>query len=90
MLDSIKYDLRRYLKRERKKPLPGDSAYWEFECKFGKDSVTAEEIKVSEIIPAVDRASEEGWDEFYIEIFARASEKLKQSPASLDNEAKEA
>ncbi len=78
VLDAIKYDIRRYLKRERKKALPGNSAFWEFECKLGKTSSTAEGINTSEIISAVEKAKSEGWDEFYIEILAKPSAKQKK------------
>lgn len=78
VLDAIKYDIRRYLKRERKKALPGNSAFWEFECKFGKTSSAAQGINTSEIISAIEKAKTEGWDEFYIEILAKPSTKQKK------------
>ena len=38
VLDSIKYDIRRYVKRERKKKLPEDAIFWAFDCRFGQNS----------------------------------------------------
>lgn len=86
VLDSIKYDIRRYLKRERKKKLPEDAIFWEFDCKFGKNSDEAGSINVSEIITSLDKAKESGWDEFYIEIIAKPSDKVKKTEEPKEDE----
>lgn len=75
--DSIKNELRKYLKRERKKKLPEDAIFWEFECRFGQTSDTAESLHVSELIKAVDKAYEASWDKCYIEIISKPSSKSK-------------
>ncbi len=77
VIESIKYDIRRYLKRERKKKLPGESAFWDFDCKFGKNLDDANLIKVSEITSCIDKAKESEWEEFYIEIISKPSEKVR-------------
>lgn len=89
VLDSIKYDIRRYLKRERKKKLPEDAIFWEFDCKFGKNSNEVEVIKTSDIITSLDKAKENGWDEFYIEIIAKPSDKVKKKEESKEGETAE-
>jgi hypothetical protein len=78
VLDSIKYDIRRYLKRERKKKLPEDATFWDFECAFGKSSDDKKEIIASEITNALDKASEESWEACYIEIIAKAVTKERK------------
>jgi len=77
VLDSIKYDIRRYLKRERKKKLPEDATFWDFECSFGQDSDSARSISVSQIITALDKAKESAWTQCYVEIIAKATHKEK-------------
>lgn len=77
VLDSIKYDIRRYLKRERKKKLPEDAVFWDFECLFGQDSDTAETLPAAQIIAALDKAHEAEWAQCYVEIIAKASYKAK-------------
>jgi len=79
VLDSIKYDIRRYLKRERKKKLPEDMTFWDFECAFGKSSEDSTDISVSEVITYIDKASEESWSEFYIQIISKAVKKEKKA-----------
>jgi len=78
VLDSIKYDIRRYLKRERKKKLPEDATFWDFECAFGKSSDDKQEVSASEITNALDKASEESWEACYIEIIAKAVTKERK------------
>lgn len=78
VLDSIKYDIRRYFKRERSKKLPKDTTFWDFECFFGKSSTDKEPIQSSQIISAIDKASEEKWEQFYIEILSKAVTKEKK------------
>ncbi len=78
VLDSIKYDIRRYLKRERSKKLPKEAIFWDFDCSFGKNSDEAESIKASDITNLLDTAKEEGWEEFYIEIISKPSLKAKK------------
>jgi len=35
LLDAIKHEIRQYLKRERRKPLPAQMDFWDFDCRFG-------------------------------------------------------
>ncbi len=89
VLDSIKYDIRRYLKRERKKKLPEDATFWDFECAFGKSSTDKEETTTSEIINALDKASEENWSECYVEIISKAvtkERKVKEKPVEEESD----
>ena len=77
-LDSIKNEIRKYLKRERSKKLPEDAIFWEFDCKFGKDESSAEVLTTNEIIKALDTTIEESWQECYIEIISKPSEKKSE------------
>ena len=77
-LESIKNEIRKYLKRERKKKLPEEAIYWDFECRFGKDSASAKSVTASELTAALDSANSEAWSECYVEIIAKAS--MKKAP----------
>ncbi len=83
-LDAVKNELRKYLKRERKKKLPEDAIYWDFDCKFGKSSEEAENLSSTEIITALDKAHTEAWSECYVEIIAKPS--MKKETASEEEE----
>ena len=89
VLDSVKYDIRRYLKRERKKKLPEDATFWDFECAFGKSSEDKEALSATEVITALDKASQDAWSECYIEIISKAvtkEKKVQEKPTQTEAE----
>ena len=71
MVDAIKSELRKYLKRERKKKLPEGVDFWDFDCKVGENAEVATELHVAEINEAIDHALAEDWDGVYFEILAK-------------------
>ncbi len=75
VLESIKHEIRKYLKRERKKKLPEDAVFWDFDCQFGKSADGAQHITASELTAALDKAKAEHWEVCYVEIKARAAVK---------------
>jgi len=76
VLEAVKHEIRKYVKRERTKDLPEKAAmYWDFDCKVG---ATAEEAKVvvfEELIKALDDVKVSGVTEVYVEILAKAVNK---------------
>ncbi|HIC43794.1 MAG TPA: hypothetical protein EYO73_05760 [Sulfurimonas sp.] len=76
-LDSVKNEIRKYFKRERKKKLPEDAIFWEFECKFGKDAGSAVALTSNDIVKALDKTREEKWPTCYIEIVSKPSDKKR-------------
>lgn len=83
-LDAVKNEIRKYMKRERKKKLPEDAIFWDFDCRFGESSDKAETISASEIITALNKAHDATWSECYVEIIAKAS--MKKESASDEEE----
>jgi hypothetical protein len=73
VIEGIKSEVRKYLKRERRKPLPEEVDFWDFDCRTGQDESTAREIHVSELTGAIDTAAQENWSTVYIEILAKAA-----------------
>jgi hypothetical protein len=80
VVESIKAEIRKYLKRERRKPLPEEVDFWDFDCRAGKDSDSAETMHVAEITKPVDAASRDGWGAIYIEILAKPGYRTKSDP----------
>lgn len=74
-VESAKYEIRQYIKREKRKPLSEGVDFWEFDCKFGSDEENAEVIAFSQITGAIDGAATNNFDSFYIEILAKAGYK---------------
>lgn len=77
LIDAIKYEIKKYLKRERGKKLPEDATYWDFDCQFGKNSEDTSSLGASQIGKALDAARAEEWEACYIEILAKAVYKNK-------------
>ena len=86
VVESIKNEVRKYIKREQRKPLPKDTDFWFFDCKFGKSKDEALEIPFSAITKSIDTATSENYEEFYLEIIARAEvKKVKENEEESEN-----
>ena len=72
LVDAIKHEIKKYLARERRKPVPAGMDYWTFDCRFGASAEVADKIFTSEINKHIDAAVAQELPEFYIEILARA------------------
>ena len=75
VVEAIKNDIRKYLKRERSKKLPEEADYWDFDCRFGRESDQADTLHSTEVIAAIDKACEEKWEQCYIEIIAKPAKR---------------
>jgi hypothetical protein len=71
VVEAIKNDVRKYLKRERRKPLPEGVDFWDFECRVGHGDCEPEPKHVEQLIPAIDQASASQCASVYIEILAK-------------------
>lgn len=88
MFAGVKNDYRKYVKRERKKPLPKGVDYWDFDCKFGNTEAEAKPVHLAELTKCIDTAEEQGLMSFFIEIVAKPGIRMKRKPADADDEAK--
>jgi hypothetical protein len=77
VIEAIKADINKYIKRERRKPLPEGVDFWDFDCRTGKDAESAVPVHVSEITKPIDNASQESWAAIYIEILAKQGHRTK-------------
>lgn len=73
MVDAIKSEIKKYIKRERNKTLPEDADYWDFDCKFGLKEPTADIVHLSAINKAIDEAVNAGEVSFYVEILVKTA-----------------
>lgn len=83
VLDAIKHEIRKYLKRERRRDLPTGVDYWDFDCKFGLSAEVAETVHVANLIACVDAAAQAQATSFYVEILATHGVRMKR-PMSTD------
>ena len=82
VIESIKGDIRKYLKRERRKDLPKGADFWDFDCRVGQSKELAKTSHVKELIPSIDLATNEGWAEIYIEILSKTGHRTKKDPTN--------
>ncbi|PRD65264.1 DUF6172 family protein [Malikia granosa] len=71
VLDALKHELRKYLKRERRRDLPAGVDYWDFDCRFGLSQDSAETVHLSQLTGRVDEAAQNGATQVYVEILAK-------------------
>lgn len=74
IVDSIKHDIKKFLKKERKKPLPSGTKYWGFDCKLGQTEETAVEVHLSSLTQIIDELVEKQMLTIYVEITPKAIE----------------
>jgi hypothetical protein len=86
VVEAIKHEVRKYLKRERRKTLPEGVDYWDFNCKFGATEEGAEVIHVAEIDKYINKAEADELDSFYLEILAKPGIRTKKSTETTDSE----
>jgi hypothetical protein len=84
VVDSVKHDIRKLIKKERKKPLPSGAIYWDFDCKFGQSEETAVEVHLSSLTKNIDELVEKNIMTIYVEITAKAIEAAENPPAQED------
>lgn len=71
VLDAIKHEVRKYVKREKGKPLPQGATHWGFDCRFGATEEVAESLHLGDVTKQMDVLVQAGGDSFYVEILAR-------------------
>lgn len=82
VIEAIKNDVRKYVKRERRKALPEGVDFWNFDCKVGLGEAAPEVKHLEEIIPAIDQAAEKKCGAVYIEILAKPGHRTSKSETS--------
>ncbi|WP_041277832.1 DUF6172 family protein [Desulfotalea psychrophila] len=78
LVEAIKHEVKKYIKRERGKTLPGNVDFWDFECRFGLDQTSSEAIHLSEINKYISQAEEKQLESFYLEILAKPGHRSKK------------
>ncbi len=72
VLEAVKHEIRKYVKREKKKKLEdAKTTYWDFDCKVGVAPDTAKVVDFDELIKELDSVKSAGATECYVEILAK-------------------
>jgi hypothetical protein len=80
VVDAVKHEIRKYVKRERRRELPAGVDFLDFDCRFGLAADSAQAVHLNGLIPAIDAAVQEGAASCYVEILAKPGHR-KAKPA---------
>lgn len=88
VLEAVKHEIRKYVKREKKKKLPDEKTmYWDFDCKVGASSELAKTVEFDALIKELDAVKASGATECYVEILAKAVDKpAKEAEENVSSE----
>lgn len=80
LVEAIKHEVNKYLKRERRRAFPADidADFWDFDCRFGADAESSKVIHVSEINKYISQAETDELESFYLEILAKPVSRTKK------------
>ena len=88
LLEAAKHDIRKYIKRERRRVLPAGVDFWDFDCQFGVAKDAAAPIHVAAITDNIDAVAATAGLQFYIEVLAKQGVRAKRtSDSALSGEA---
>jgi hypothetical protein len=71
LIDAIKHEVKKYIKRERNKKLPDGADFWDFDCKYGHTKEVADVVHLSALNKCIDDAAQHELESFYLEIIAK-------------------
>ncbi len=78
LVEAIKYEVKKYIKRERRKTLPPNVDFWDFDCRYGVDEASSDVIHVSAINKSISEAESKQLESFYLEILAKPGYRTKK------------
>ncbi len=80
VIDAIKCEVNKYVKRERRKKLPEGVDFWDFNCQIGADQETPVKKHVAELGKAIDAVATAGATAVFVEILATPGHRTKRVP----------
>lgn len=70
VLEAVKHEIRKYVKRERRRDLPEGVDFWDFDCRFGTSEADAVVVHFATLTERIDAVAAAAGDLFYVEILA--------------------
>jgi hypothetical protein len=71
VLEAVKHDIRKYIQRERRRELPADAHFWDFDCRFGPSQAEAQTLHPAALIAELDALAKAGAEQCYVELLAK-------------------
>ena len=89
VVESVKHEIRKYVKRERRKPVPAEFEQWDFACRVGTSQATAESSNLRDVGTAIDAVAAAGTGAVYVEITAIPSRRTPLERSAVSSPASE-
>jgi Family of unknown function (DUF6172) len=80
VLEAVKHEIRKYVKRQRRVPLPEGVDFWDFDCRFGATQDNAEVVHFATITALIDAVAKDKGDSFYLELLAKNGVRKTREP----------
>ena len=81
LLEATKHEIRKYIKRERRRDLPEGVDFWDFDCRFGPTEQEAQTAHLAELTKLIDAVVQSGGMQFYVEILAKHGVRKARDPS---------
>ena len=87
LLDAAKHDIRKYVKRERSRPLPAGVDFFDFDCKLGASEAESAALHFAALMTSIDALLKDGADTFYVEVVTKPGHRSARPMAAGANHA---
>ena len=89
ILDAVKHEIRKAIKRDRRRALPPGVDYWDFDCRFGLTQELAEPAHLATLTGLIDAVAKADGAQFYVEVLVKPGHRVARpvlvpQPASTD------
>ena len=71
LIEAAKSEIRKYVKRERRRELPEGVDFLDFDCRFGDTEETAKTVHLRDITACIDAIEKAGALSFYVEVISK-------------------
>ena len=78
LFETTRFEVKKYIKRERGKVLPEGADFWDFDCRFGDTELEAMVIHLGDIGKHIGDVQKRGLNSFYLEILAKPASRTKK------------
>ncbi|MDA7417366.1 DUF6172 family protein [Xenophilus arseniciresistens] len=75
VMDALRHEIRKYIKRERRRELPAGADYWDFDCRCGSTRDDAQPVHLASLLACIDAVAAAQGREVYVEILARPAKR---------------
>ncbi len=87
VLEAVKHELRKYVRRERRRTPPQGVDFWDFDCKIGTSAEAAQSVHLAELIKGLDALAGAAATQAYVEIMAKHGVRKARAAGTVDPEA---